>query len=158
MVMIGEKTQLARYTNNDLVDMRIYCWHSPPASSLEHGVGNLEHQASPPNLQQGCDSINWDKAGEIQQPFWGSSSTWALLGFLQMRSNQLPQQAHTAAGRKLMISREEGYASINKGTCQRKQPLSPKQKGAAVVHVHSAQGQQHLNKLLYFMALDVLTC
>lgn len=44
MVMIDEKTQLSGYTNNDLVDMRIYCWHSLSASSLEHGVGNLGQQ------------------------------------------------------------------------------------------------------------------
>lgn len=55
-----------------------------------------------------------------------------------------------------MISREAGYASINKGTCQRKQSLSPRQKGAAMVHIHSAQGQQHLKQTLHFMALGVL--
>ena len=99
--MIDEKTQLARCTNSDLVNMRIYCLHSLAASSLEHGVCNLEHQASPSNWQQSCDPINWDEDGETQQPLWGNSSIWALLGFLQMRSNQLPQQAHTATGRKL---------------------------------------------------------
>lgn len=75
--------------------------HRLPASSLEHGVGNLEHQVSPPKWQQSCGPISWDEAGETQQPPWGNSSVWTLLGFLQMRSNRLPQQAHTAIGGKL---------------------------------------------------------
>lgn len=55
-----------------------------------------------------------------------------------------------------MISRDAGCASVNKGPCQRKQSLSPKQKGCSSVHVQSAQGQQHLKQMLHFMVLGVL--
>jgi len=55
-----------------------------------------------------------------------------------------------------MISREADYVSTNKVTCQRKQSLSSKHKGAAMVHSHHAQGQQHLKQKPHFMAPGVL--